>query len=555
MPPSSLPAPDAPEPLQRQELVWVGIATLIGLLVRGWRLDLAAIEHFDEAVYASNLWFTAEEGFQYPFRELYAPYLWPTVLEWWQVATGAGLGGFAVIPTLLCGVATIPSVWWVLRQRFGPLTGLAAAWLVGMNGLHVTFSRTALTDVPFTVALLWAMHAVIELLITPTVRQGVIVGLWTGLAWSLKYSGWLPLVVLLSAAPVFALLAHQPRAWWRNIVLAGGTAVVTAVVCWLPVLWDCQSIGGYAAVSANHAGYIRGWSAWGTNFLILSDRHSLAVLLTAAGWLFAGMVSRLVLLPLPHPHWQRVRFWMGLYVLMFHGSHWAVTLMLGLIVIGSQLNGALGGRLAVPVLAGGVVLATWYFGLAVTTPLYTPYPRLLLPLILVTLSIVAWGWLNSSPPELARLTIWQEMAPRGKLILGVGLPLYLLWVAYGTDTLNESRTGYRDAARSIAARVAPSARPIVQVYGLPAVVLGLRADAIPAVVCGGPELAARVPEGWLVIETRADLDPHWRDGWAKVADRYELVERIPVQPSSVVRFDRPDPNIDPNEALLLYRRK
>ena len=32
-----------------------------------------AIEHFDEGVYASNVWFGSEDAYEYPYRYLYAP--------------------------------------------------------------------------------------------------------------------------------------------------------------------------------------------------------------------------------------------------------------------------------------------------------------------------------------------------------------------------------------------------------------------------------------------------------------------------------------------------
>ena len=67
--PAAVPAsPRPPEPIESLELLWLLAATLVGLLLRTWHLDRVAIEHFDEAVYTANLWFTADEGYQYPFR-------------------------------------------------------------------------------------------------------------------------------------------------------------------------------------------------------------------------------------------------------------------------------------------------------------------------------------------------------------------------------------------------------------------------------------------------------------------------------------------------------
>ncbi len=543
-------APRPAEPIETLELLWLLAATLVGLLLRTWHLDRVAIEHFDEAVYSGNLWFTAEESYQYPFREFYAPYLWPAILEWWQILSGAGTGWRVVVPTILCGVATIPSVWWIARQWFGGLAGMTAMWMIALNALHVAYSRTALTDVPLTLILLWAMHAVAKLLERPSLQRGMIAGLFTGIAWSLKYSGWLPLAVLISAAPVSFWLARLPREWWKQLLRAGGLAILTAVVFWLPVLWDCQSVGGYAAVAANHAGYVRGWSAWWSGFVSLSQSYGQDNFMMGFAWLAAATCCYSLA---NRQREVRIWVWLGLSVAgnYLPDDIWGWTLGLAVIAIVLSMRTYARCQLSVGEIAAGTVFSAWFLGLTLTTPLYTPYPRLMLPWTLAALLIIAWGWYsNLSANRLFSVTRRQLVL----ILLQASLyPVIVIWNEQ--LALVESRTGYQQAAVAIANRVSQSPRSVVQVYALPAVVLGLRAQQVAAVVCGGPELAARVPEGWLVIDTRAARDVNWREGWAMVAERYELVETLPVQPSSIVRFDRPDPKVDPTEAILLYRRK
>ncbi len=549
--PAAVPAsPRPPEPIESLELLWLLAATLVGLLLRTWHLDRVAIEHFDEAVYTANLWFTADEGYQYPFREFYAPYLWPAILEWWQVLSGAGTGWRAVVPTILCGVATIPSAWWIVRHWFGVMAGLTVTWLIALNGLHVAYSRTALTDVPLTLALLWAMHAVAQLLDRPTLRRGVLAGLITGFAWSLKYSGWLPLAVLISAAPVYFWLARSPREWWTQLLPAGGVAILTAVVVWLPVLWDCQSVGGYAAVAANHAGYVRGWSAWWSGFASLSKSYGQDNFMLGFAWLAAATCGYCLA---NRQREDRLWMWLGLSVAgnYFPGDIWGWTLGLAIIAIVQSMRTYAQGQFSAGEIAAGTVFSAWFLGLTLTTPLYTPYPRLMIPWALAALLIIAWGWGAKLSAACLQSVTRRQLV---QILLQASLfPVIVIWNE--PIALVESRTGYQQAAVAIATRVTQAERPVVQVYALPAVVLGLREQQVTAVVCGGPELAARVPQGWLVIDTRAERDALWREGWAKVAERYELVETLPVQPSSIVRFDRPDPELDPNEALLLYRRR
>ena len=61
-------------------------------------------------------------------------------------------------------------------------------------------------------------------------------------------------------------------------------AAVIAVVLWSPVLWDCEEVGGYFAVAANHRGYVEGWSAWLKNARLQFEEHGG----TYAGWITAS---------------------------------------------------------------------------------------------------------------------------------------------------------------------------------------------------------------------------------------------------------------------------
>ena len=62
------------------EWLWLGGALLLGAVLRLSLLGRIAVEHFDEGVYSSNLWF--ESGTGYPARYLYGPPLLPMVIEW-----------------------------------------------------------------------------------------------------------------------------------------------------------------------------------------------------------------------------------------------------------------------------------------------------------------------------------------------------------------------------------------------------------------------------------------------------------------------------------------
>ncbi len=89
-----------------------------------------AVEHFDEGVYASNLYCPPQ--YQYPARYLYAPPLLPSLLEWFLILGGTPVAAMAV--NVLAGSLTVTSVWWVTRDGFGPVAALAATTLAATSG-------------------------------------------------------------------------------------------------------------------------------------------------------------------------------------------------------------------------------------------------------------------------------------------------------------------------------------------------------------------------------------------------------------------------------------
>ncbi len=245
----------------------------------------------------------------------------------------------------------------------------------------------ALTDVLLCLWMLWGVYFAWRGIITGIPVSLLLAGLFAALAWWTKYNGWLTLAI--SGAGLLAwLCVQQFRPGWSPSV-RWGTIAGLAVIGWLPVLWDLQSVGGYAVVSANHARYFGGLEGWW-------DRLTRQFVTMSA---FDGPVTRLGLLaavvcPAILVSRNRDRL-----------SHRAVPVLL---VIAAA--GMLGGSpLALSVLGiGGVILSltllnkpavapthwstlavwmltAWLVGLLVAVPLYHPYPRLTLPWL-----VAAW---------------------------------------------------------------------------------------------------------------------------------------------------------------------
>ena len=138
--------------------VWLPAAiVLTGVLLRSAYPSRMAVEHFDEGVYASNLWFGADDGFRYPNRHLYAPPLLPALTEWSMILLGPSHVGCMLV-SLLAGGLTIGLIWWVAGEWFGEEAALAAATLAGLSDFHILYSRTVLTDVLLCFWLLLAVY-------------------------------------------------------------------------------------------------------------------------------------------------------------------------------------------------------------------------------------------------------------------------------------------------------------------------------------------------------------------------------------------------------------
>src|SRR6266481_7720913 len=99
--------------ISRQELVLIALVFSVGAARRLAALARSAIEHFDEGVYASNIYFGPPD-YAYPMQRFYAPPLLPALIE--AVMTAGTLVGIrpnvsALSPSFLAGCATIVALW------------------------------------------------------------------------------------------------------------------------------------------------------------------------------------------------------------------------------------------------------------------------------------------------------------------------------------------------------------------------------------------------------------------------------------------------------------
>ena len=166
----------------------------------------------DEANIVPRAWRIAHGGgldpgwYDYPTLVIYllAPF------QAWQ-GEPSYLAARLVVATL--GVAGVAAAWWLGRRAYGTRAALLAAAATAVATTHVAYSRTAVTDVPLTLAVTGALG----LIVTGRLEWA---GAAAGLAASAKYPGALVVVPLVVAG------------WrqWRRLAGAAALAIVAFAV-------------------------------------------------------------------------------------------------------------------------------------------------------------------------------------------------------------------------------------------------------------------------------------------------------------------------------------
>lgn len=421
--PSIESSPFAPAPSAggRYEALLVAGIVLLGLALRGLRPDAMAVEHFDEGVYASNLQCGhLDPPFAYPMRRLYAPPLFPAVLEWAQILVGPPA---VMWVNVLLGSLMVLAVWWATHCWFGRSAAFAAALLAATSEYHIAFSRMALTDVPLGLFMLLGVFAGWRAIQNGRPVWIAAAGLLAGLAWCTKYNGWLTLAVTGSGTLAWLVVPLLfPRLGSRTrgrkqaagksgaqqdadfkseisnssitaiLVRWGLSAAVAGMMFWAFVLRDLAPVGGYAEVSKNHAGYFVGVGGWWPGLVRQAGAHDLLMgwptcIGIAAAWLVcawrqsgsrggSGSTAQRVVVAV-----IGIALLLAAQMLTASGLL-AVSAIAGLVcILRRKVNGdkrEIGGDPAATSLAAWMLCA-WFCGLLIATPLYFPYPRLSLP--------------------------------------------------------------------------------------------------------------------------------------------------------------------------------
>ena len=149
----------------------------------------------------------------------------------WVQALSLRVFGFhiwaLVLPQVVEGVLTVLVLYRAVRRLAGPAAGLTAAAVLAVTPVTVLLGRGNVSDSLLILLLVLAADATSDALLTGSLRQLLLAGVWVGLAFQAKMiQAWL---VLPALAAAYLLAAPEPRLRTRcaHVALAG---LVTAVV-------------------------------------------------------------------------------------------------------------------------------------------------------------------------------------------------------------------------------------------------------------------------------------------------------------------------------------
>ncbi|MDB5349509.1 MAG: hypothetical protein JWN86_756 [Planctomycetota bacterium] len=143
------------------------------------------------------------------------------------------------------GMLLIGLVFWAAARTRGAISGLIAAGLVSTVPECLAHSAIAGSDMPFTTSAFFSLICMARYIEKPTARRWALAALAVGLAWAMRHTA---LVLLILAAGIHLVVAlRKPRAPGvaplAEVLASSGLAIVAMGVISFTVLWAGDGFG------------------------------------------------------------------------------------------------------------------------------------------------------------------------------------------------------------------------------------------------------------------------------------------------------------------------
>jgi 4-amino-4-deoxy-L-arabinose transferase-like glycosyltransferase len=554
---SAMPAPSA-DISRRREWSLILVATGLGAVLRLWSLGQLGLVHFDEGIYAlAGLWSLMPGGLTAidPSVIPYAPPGFPILVGLAYSVLGPS-DIAAILVSIVCGTLTIPVVGWLGRRTFGPGAGAAASAFAALSGMHVAFSRMALTDSAFLLVWLIGIGQGQRFLERPNFARALALGLTVGFAQNVKYNGWL-VGAIVALAALRSMVQHSTRHRQDSAIRVVGWGTVAAVIAgliYLPWLLFVERHGSYAALLAHHRSYMTGLASWPRNWVVqLAQVRALSgepPIWDGSAWLLACIGAALSLsrtLPrLPSRDGRTLVLYLGslatspLLYTAFVLLAWPTLpwyLALGFSLAGLVTEPP---RTHVAGTSAFRLVALSFVVMAALTPLYHPYARLWLPSLalgwLFLGGFVRFGFLEfpeGSPERKMSARGWSGIVALSALVLasmgweawnlrGHMLQDPLIGLFARSDSVRQACGDFARDVRSPSSEFRLLVRPPVTFY---------LAGKVPARTEANLEalLESRDRAAWAVVDgVQLEQEGGLANAQARLLTRWELVSEWPT---------------------------
>ncbi len=178
-------------------LVLIAILTVIGFWVRFITFNKNELTHWDEGIYSfAGLWWATKGGAGIPpFVHIkYSPPLYPLLSSFLFIIFGNSAKA-PIFTSILLGTLSIPTIYFLGKKLFNGKIGLLASAFLCVCEYHIIYSKMALTEATFLFFFLISIYFIYKAIWEINLYNFILVGISIAITSSIKYAGIFTLLI------------------------------------------------------------------------------------------------------------------------------------------------------------------------------------------------------------------------------------------------------------------------------------------------------------------------------------------------------------------------